>query len=196
VSGKDMENAAREPAWLKPATDYVPLVVFLVVYFTTDILTATAAIIVASLAALAVSYLVARRVPMLPLLAAGLLAIFGGLTLFFEDDFFIKIKPTIVQILFAVAIYGSLKMGKPVLKLLIGSAFPMRESAWATLSLRYALFFLVMAALNEVVWRTQSTDFWVTFDTVGQMGISFAFILSQVPFMMANRIDEAEQNAD
>ena len=196
MSGKDMENAAREPAWLKPATHYVPLVVFLVVYFTTDSLTATAAIIVASLAALAVSYLVARRVPMLPLLAAGLLAIFGGLTLFFEDDFFIKIKPTIVQILFAVAIYGSLKMGKPVLKLLIGSAFPMREPAWATLSLRYALFFLVMAALNEVVWRTQSTDFWVTFDTVGQMGISFAFILSQVPFMMANRIDEAEQNAD
>jgi len=186
------ERPPKQTAWLKPATDYVPLIVFLAVYFASDILTATAAIVVTSLAALALSYVVARRVPVLPLLAAGLLAIFGGLTLLFEDDFFIKIKPTVVQCLFAAAIYGSLKFGKPVLKLLLAPAFPLRESAWATLSLRFALFFLAMAGLNEVVWRTQSTDFWVTFDTLGQMGISFAFILSQLPFMLANRLEENE----
>ena len=184
--------ARKEPGWLKPATDYVPLVVFLVVYYREGILDATAALIATALAALVVSYLVSRRVPYLPLIAAGLVGIFGGLTLYFEDEFWIKIKPTVLQLLFALGIYGSYLLGRPVIKMLLSSAFPMHEIAWRGLSIRFALFFVVMALANEVVWRTQETETWVWFDTIGQMAITFVFVMAQVPYMLKHRIEDEE----
>ncbi len=183
----------KEPGWLKPATDYVPLIVFLVVYYREGILDATAALIIAALAALVVSYLVSRRIPYLPLIAAGLVGIFGGLTLYFEDEFWIKIKPTVLQLLFAVVIYGSYLLGKPVLKMLLNTAFPLHEVAWRGLSLRFAIFFVVMALANEVVWRTQDTETWVWFDTIGQMAITFVFIMAQIPFMLKHRVEDEEE---
>ena len=185
--------ARKEPAWLKPATDYVPLVVFLIVYYRDGILNATAALIVAALAALVVSYLVSRRVPYLPLVAAGLVGIFGGLTLYFEDEFWIKIKPTVLQLIFAAVIYGSYLMRKPLLKMLLNTAFPMHDTAWRGLSIRFAVFFVVMALANEVVWRTQETETWVWFDTIGQMAITFVFIMAQVPYMLKHRIEDEEE---
>ena len=181
------------PAWLKPACDYGPLLVFLVVYFASDILTATAALMAAAAFAVVVSWVVTRAIPWLPLFAAAILGVFGGLTLAFEDDIWLKIRPTVMQVIFAVALYGSLLLGKPLLKLLINRAFAMPDAAWRVLTLRFALFFLAMAGLNELVWRTQSTDFWVTFDTVGQMGINFIFAMSQLPYML--RHHEAAQAA-
>lgn len=181
------------PPWLKPACDYGPLLVFLVVYFASDILTATAALMAAALVAVIVSWIATRAIPWLPLFAAAILGVFGGLTLAFEDDIWLKIRPTVMQVIFAVALYGSLLLGKPLLKLMINQAFAMPDPAWRVLTLRFALFFLVMAGLNELVWRTQSTDFWVTFDTVGQMGINFIFAMSQLPYML--RHHEAAQAA-
>ncbi len=185
---------ANGPAWLKPACDYGPLLVFLVVYFASDILTATAALMAATVFAVVVSWVVTRAIPWLPLFAAAILGVFGGLTLAFEDEIWLKIRPTVMQVVFAVALYGSLLLGKPLLKLLINRAFAMPDTAWRVLTLRFALFFLVMAGLNEVVWRTQSTDFWVTFDTVGQMGINFIFAMSQLPYMLRHH-EEAQAAA-
>ena len=104
------------PAWLKPACDYAPLLVFLAVYFASDILTATAALMAATLLAVVASWAVARAIPWLPLFAAAILGVFGGLTLAFEDEIWLKIRPTVMQVIFAVALYGSLLLGKPLLK--------------------------------------------------------------------------------
>ncbi len=198
--GRAPGGGGRGPAWVKPASDYGPLLVFLVAYFTADILTATAALMAATLVALLVSWGLARSIPWLPLFAAAILGVFGGLTLVFEDDLWIKIKPTVVQVIFAVALYVSLRMGRPLLKLMLNQAFVMPDAAWRVMTLRFSLFFLVMAAANELVWRTQSTDFWVTFDTAGQMGITFIFVMSQVPYMLrhheAAEAAAAQQGAD
>lgn len=187
---------AKKAPWIRIAADYGPLLIFFGVYFATDILTATAALVAASLVALAGSWLAARRVPWLPLLAAVILSIFGGLTLVFEDDLFIKIKPTIVQLLFAAALLGGLAIGKVWLKLIMGQAVKLPERAWRTLTIRFAVFFIVMAAANEVVWRGFSTDFWVTFDTFGQMGITLLFIASQFPYIARHHIEEEDDAAD
>jgi intracellular septation protein len=172
------------PRWLKPAVDYGPLAAFFLVYLTAGLMAATAAIIVASLLALALSWLAERRVPLIPLITAVIVALFGGLTLWLNDETFIKMKPTIVQALFAAILLGGLALDKPLLKLLLGAALPtMSDAAWRQFTLRYALFFIAMAALNEVVWRTQSTDVWVTFKVFGLAGLTILFILSQIPFV-------------
>lgn len=192
MTTEDTKDAAKKAPAVQLAADYGPLLIFFGVYFFTDILTATAALVAASLVALAVSWAVVRRVPWLPLLAAVVLTIFGGLTLIFEDDLFIKIKPTIVQLLFAAVLLGGLAIRKIWLKMVIGKALKMPDAAWRTLTVRFAVFFIIMAAANEVVWRSFSTDFWVTFDTFGQMGITFAFLASQYPFIARNFIEEEE----
>lgn len=185
-------SSTRAPAWLQPATDYIPLGFFLAAYLLTDILTATAVLVVVTLAATAVSFAVARKLPFLALIAAAVVSVFGLLTLLFQDDLFIKIKPTVMQVLFAAALWGSLWLRRPVLRLVLGKAFPLQQGAWGSLTHRFAIFFLVMAAANEVVWRTQSTDVWVAFDTIGQMIITFAFTLSQVPFLLRHRLEQPE----
>ena len=178
------------PKWLKPAVDYGPLLVFLVAYLASDILTATAAVIVAAVAAVVLSWLVSRRIPMMTLLMAGAIGVFGGLTLILQDETFIKMKPTIVQALFAVVLWGSLAIGRPLLRVMLQGGFPMQPGAYRVLTHRFAVFFLVMAALNEVIWRTQPTDLWVTFDTIGQIALSLVFIATQLPFMMRHHVGE------
>ena len=186
----DAKTDAKKAPAVQLAADYGPLLIFFGVYFATDILTATAALVAASLVALAVSWTVVRRVPWLPLLAAVVLTIFGGLTLIFEDDLFIKIKPTIVQLLFAAVLLGGLAIRKVWLKMVIGKAVRMPDAAWRTLTIRFAVFFVIMALANEVVWRSFSTDLWVTFDTFGQMGITFLFVACQYPFIARNYIEQ------
>ena len=172
------------PRWLKPTVDYGPLAAFFLVYLTAGLMAATAAIIIASLIALALSWLAERRVPLIPLITAVIVAVFGGLTLWLNDETFIKMKPTIVQALFAAILLGGLALDRPLLKPLLGAALPtMSDAAWRQFTLRYALFFIAMAALNEVVWRTQSTDVWVTFKVFGLAGLTLLFILSQIPFV-------------
>lgn len=170
--------------WLQPAVDYGPLAIFFVTYYVAGLMAATAAIIAASLIALALAWTMQRRVPLIPLITAGVVAVFGGLTLWLQDETFIKMKPTIVQLLFAVILLGGLALGRPLLKPLLGKMMPpLSDGAWRRFTLRYALFFIAMAGLNEVVWRTQSTDFWVTFKVFGLSGLTILFILTQMPFI-------------
>ena len=172
------------PRWLQPAVDYGPLGVFFLVYLGAGLMAATAAIITASLLALSLAWTIQRRIPLIPLLTAAVVAVFGGLTLWLQDETFIKMKPTIVQALFAAILLGGLLFDRPLLKPLLGPMMPpLSDTAWRRFTLRYALFFIAMAALNEAVWRTQSTDVWVTFKVFGLSGLTFLFILAQMPFI-------------
>jgi intracellular septation protein len=185
------------PRWLKPMVDYGPLAVFFLAYFKAGLLIATGALIAATAVALVLALWVERRVPWMPLTTAVVVGIFGGLTLWSGDETFIKMKPTIVQALFAAVLLGGLAFGRPLLKPLLGTAWPMDEAGWRQLSLRFALFFVVMAALNEAVWRTQSTDVWVTFKVFGLVGLTLLFSIAQVPLMTRHRLaEEAEESGE
>jgi len=183
--------SAAEPKWLSPTVDYGPLAVFFAAYFMADLLTATAALMVATAAALALSLAVRRKVPLLPVITAAIVGVFGGLTLWLEDETFIKMKPTIIQAIFAAVLLGGLALGRPLLKPLLGAALPpMDDAGWRRLTLRYGLFFIAMAALNEAVWRTQSTDFWVTFKVFGIVALTLVFGVAQVPLITRHRLPE------
>jgi len=177
------------PAWLKPAVDYGPLVVFFVAYWRADLMWATGALMAATAVALVLSLAIERRVPTMPLVTAGIVGVFGGLTLWLADDTFIKMKPTIVQVLFGLVLLGGLAFDRPLLKYVFGAAWTLDEAGWRSLTLRFGLFFLVMAALNEAVWRTQSTDFWVNFKVFGIMGLTFLFTMAQVPLIQRHQIE-------
>lgn len=184
---------AKASPWVRPTVDYGPLAVFFAVYWLSDLMTATLAIMIATAAALALSYLSERRLPPMPLVTAVVVVVFGGLTLWLEDETFFKMKPTIVQILFAAVLFAGLMFKRPLLKPLLGSAWPLDEAGWNKLSSRFAWFFVAMAGLNEAVWRTQSTDFWVTFKVFGIMGLTFVFVVSQVFFMRHHMVSLEEE---
>jgi intracellular septation protein len=172
------------PRWLRPAVDYGPLAAFFLTYLLYGLMAATAVVVVASLLALVAAWAIERRVPMIPLVTAAVVAVFGGLTLWLQDETFIKMKPTIVQALFAAILLGGLAFRRPLLKPLLGAMMPpMSDRAWGQLTLRYALFFVAMALLNELVWRTQTTDFWVSFKVFGLPVLTILFIVSQMPFL-------------
>lgn len=187
-------NTKPQPGWLRPTIDYGPLLVFLAAYFLADLYVATGAIVVATVAALALSLIYTRKLPTLPLVTGLLVVVFGGLTLWLDDPMFIKMKPTIVQVLMASVLLGGLAVGRPLLRPVLGMAmpWPMSERGWSLLTLRWALFFLAMAALNELVWRTQSTDLWVAFKVFGIMALTVVFAMAQLPLIQRYRSGEAE----
>jgi intracellular septation protein len=179
-----MSDEMKAPSWVRPVADYGPLVLFFAAYWLSGLMAATAVIVGASLLALALTWVFERRVPLMPLVTAGVVSVFGGLTLWLQDETFIKMKPTIVQAIFALVLLGGLALGRPLLKPLLGKMMPpMTDAGWKGLTLRYGLFFVAMAILNEIVWRTQSTDFWVNFKVFGIMALTIGFILLQMPFM-------------
>ncbi len=188
----------QSPRWLKPASDFGPLLAFFATYFTLGILPATAVLIATTLVALAVVYLLERRVPVMPVVTAVILGIFGGLTLWSGDETFLKLKPTIVFVLFSAILLGGLAMGRALLKPLLGSAWTMDDPGWRKLTLRFAVFFAAMALLNEIVWRTQSTDFWVTFKVFGITGLTLVFVMTQVPLMQrhAAAVPDKDRGSD
>ena len=179
----------QSPAWLRPTIEYGPLGVFLLSYYKFDLITATGAFMAATLVALATSYIVERRVPIVLVVTAVIVMVFGGLTVIFDDDRFIKMKPTIVQALFAVVLLGGLAVGRPLLKPLLSAAWQLTDQGWRSLTLRFGLFFAVMAVINEIVWRTQSTDFWVNYKIFGALAITFAFTACQAPLINRHQID-------
>ena len=181
-----MDNQRTSPKWLKPVVEYGPIFVFFVAYYTYDLLTATAAIMGATAIALILSYGFERKIPMMPLLTAVVIGVFGGLTLWLKDDIFIKMKPTIIQSLFGFILLGGLAFGKLFLKSVMGQMWNMTDRAWRILTVRFSGYFFAMAMINEFVWRTQSTDFWVNFKVFGLMGLTFVFIISQMGFIQRN----------
>ena len=147
------------------------------------IFVATAAFMVAILAALAISYVLTRRLPIMAIVSAVIVVVFGGATLFFQNDTFIKMKPTIIYLLFAGTLFGGMILRKPLLATVFDQVFHLTEEGWRKLTIRWALFFLALAVLNEIVWRTQTTDTWVSFKVFGFLPLTFLFALAQVPLL-------------
>jgi intracellular septation protein len=186
---------ANEPKWTGPVVDYGPLVVFFAVYLIWGLIPATGALMGATLIALVVSWTVSRTIPMMAVVTAAIVGVFGGLTLWFNDETFIKVKPTIVQALFAVVLLGGLLFKKPMLKYVLGKVWPIDDAGFFKLSFRFGLFFAAMAVLNEVVWRTQDTDTWVLFKVWGLMGLTFVFAMSQIKVFENHRLPDPEPTA-
>jgi intracellular septation protein len=184
------------PRWLKPAVDYGPIAVFFIAYMKWGLIGATAALMAATAVALAASLITTRKVPMMPLATAVIVGIFGGLTLWLNDETFIKMKPTIINVLFALILFGGLAFGRPLLKPVLGTAWHMDEEGWRRITIRFACFFAAMAVLNEIVWRTQSTDFWVGFKVFGIMGLTLLFALAQMPLLQRHAVAPEDTNAD
>ena len=162
-------------------------------YSMTNLFIATASIMVATILALILSYAAERRIPIMPLITAGIVGIFGGLTLWLNDETFIKMKPTIIQIIFGLVLVGGLLVNRLLLKSLMGSTWQMTDEGWRVLTLRFSFFFFLSATLNEVIWRTQSTDFWVNFKVFGIMGLTIFFIVTQLPLLKRFAIEENKQ---
>ncbi len=148
------------------------------------IFAATAVFIVATLIALAAHYALVRKLPIMPLVSGVVVVVFGGLTLWLDNETFIKLKPTIVNTLFGIVLLGGLALRKPLLALVLDSVFDLTDEGWRKLTFRWALFFFVLAALNEIVWRTQTTDTWVSFKVFGIMPLTILFALAQTPLLM------------
>lgn len=157
------------------------------------IFVATAVFMVAILVALAISYALTRRLPMMAMVSAVIVVVFGGATLFFQNETFIKLKPTIIYLLFAGTLFGGLIFRKPLLAMVFDQMFNLTEEGWRKLTIRWALFFLVLAILNEIVWRTQTTDTWVTFKVFGVMPLTFLFAALQYPLLMKHDATPKDQ---
>ena len=176
---------ARTPVnpFLKMSLELGPLILFFVANARWGIFAATGVFMVAVVAALAASYTLTRRVPVMAVVSAFVVLVFGGLTLLLQNDVFIKLKPTIIYLLFCAVLLAGLAAGKPLLALVFDSVFDLTAEGWRKLTWRWALFFLALAALNEIVWRTQTTDVWLSFKLFGVVPLTFLFAASQYPLL-------------
>ena len=176
---------------IKFAADFGPLLIFFTIYFNNenDLKVAIPPFIVATLIALMVVYFLEKRIPMVPLVSGILITFFGGLTLYFDNKIFFYMKPTIINILFAaVLFFGRYFTQKPLLKKIFQNAFELEDEGWKKLNYRWIGFFLFIAILNEIVWRTQSEVFWGNFKVWGLLPISFLFAASQIPLINKYKI--------
>jgi intracellular septation protein len=188
----------------KLAVELGPLLVFFVGYFvakrfvgdTPGMIWATGAFLVATICAIAVSYAVERKVQPMTLVTGVVVLVMGGLTIALADETFIKRKPTLVSGVFGATLLGGLAVGRPLVKPLLGSAIDLDDEGWRKLTLRWGLFFLFIAALNEVVWRRMSTETWITFKTFGILPLTFVFLLFQGPLLERHRVDREEAAGD
>jgi intracellular septation protein len=209
MKSADHDGAAAPAPWLKLTLEIGPLILFffanarpkLFAPFAARVLpadllagpnaglfTATAVLIAAVVIALLISYLRTRRLPTMPLVTAVLVVIFGALTIYFKDPRFIKMKPTILYCAFGAALIGGLAFNKPLLPIIFDNAMALTERGWRILTLRWGIFFFALAILNEIVWRTQSTNVWVAFKFPGTVIIIFLFTMTQVPLMVRHEL--------
>ena len=178
---------------IKLVADFGPLLVFFTMYFKNDndLKIAIPPFIVATLIALIVIYLLEKRIPMVPLASGIIITLFGGLTLYFDNKIFFYMKPTIINILFAtILFFGKYFTQKPLLKIFFQTTMNLENEGWRKLGDRWIVFFIFIAILNEIVWRTQSEPFWVNFKVWGLLPISFIFAASQISLINKYKLKE------
>ena len=178
---------------LKSITDFGPLLVFLLFYYNSDknLKIAIPPFIIATIIALAIVWLLEKKIPMIPLIGGILITLFGGLTIYFDNPIFIYIKPTIVNILFGLALlFGKYFTDEPILKKILGKSIMLTNEGWNILNKRWMIFFFALALTNELVWRTQSEEFWVNFKVWGMLPIAFIFTAFQVSLITKHKINE------
>ncbi|MBI3701543.1 MAG: septation protein A [Afipia sp.] len=185
-----MNKSAPHPLF-KLATELGPLVIFFAANAKFGLFVATGAFMVAIVAAIAASYIVVRHVPLMAIVTAFIVLVFGGLTLFFHDEMFIKVKPTIIYSLFALTLGIGLLFGRSFIAVMFDQMFNLTPQGWRILTIRWAIFFAFMAALNEAVWRTQSTDFWVSFKAFAVIPITAIFAMMQTSLVKRYHLDSA-----
>ena len=178
-------------SFIKLFIDIGPLAVFFIYYKVSgDLIDAILPLMLATIISVVISYILEKRIPIMPTLGAGIVVIFGGLTIIFDNKIFIFMKPTIINIIFAAILYGGIILKKPLLKYLLGSALKLEEIGWTILTQRWIAFFIALAVLNEIVWRTMSEDFWVTFKVFGILPITFIFTMTQFPLIKKYQVDD------
>ena len=178
-------------SFIKLLTDFGPLLIFFTVYYKggKDLQVAIPPLIVATIIAVIIIYYLEKKIPYVPLVGAILISVFGGLTIFFKNPIFIYLKPTIINILFAGGLLiGKLFFKKNFLQLFLGGSIKLEDIGWDKLMYRWSIFFIFLAILNEVVWRTQSEEFWINFKVWGILPITFIFTASQVPLINKHKI--------
>ena len=168
-------------SFYKLLIDIGPLAVFFIFYTRSGLQASILPFMVATVIAVLFSYILEKKIPIMPTVGAGIILLFGGLTIYFDNDIFFKMKPTIINVLFAVILYGGILINKPLLKYLLGAALKLEETGWKILTQRWIGFFIALAILNEIVWRTQSTDVWVNFKVFGILPITFIFTMTDDP---------------
>ena len=180
-------------SFLKFITDFGPLLVFFFYYYNSDknLKIAIPPFIIATIISLAIVWILEKKIPMVPLIGGILITFFGGLTIYFNNPVFIYIKPTIINILFGLALlFGKYFTNEPILKKILGKSIVLKDEGWNILSRRWIFFFFTIALLNEIVWRTQSEEFWVNFKVWGLLPITFIFTAFQVSLITKYKVNE------
>jgi intracellular septation protein len=193
-----MDQAKPHPLF-KLATELGPLVIFFIANAKANLFVATGAFMVAVVVAMIASYVVTKHVPLMAIVTAVVVIVFGTLTLILHDETFIKMKPTIVYALFASILGGGLLFGRSFIAIMFDQMFNLTAQGWRILTLRWALWFLAMAVLNEIIWRTQTTDFWVAFKAFGMVPLTMVFALTQMALVKRYHLEPvslAESAAD
>ena len=183
------------PKGLKPATELGPILIFFAAYYFGGLFVATGAIMITTIIALAISFYYTRTLPTMPLVTAIVVIVFGGLTLYLKDEAFIKMKPTIIYSIFAFILFAGILLGKSYVKLLFDNFWKLDDAGWKKLTVRLALFFLLMAIANEAIWRNVSTELWVNIKVFGFTAATFLFFIAQVP-LITRHTQQEKPNPD
>ncbi len=178
---------------IKFLTDFGPLLIFFIIYYNSgkNLRVAIPPLIIATILAVIIVWFVEKKIPYVPLLGGILISFFGGLTIYFDNPIFIYMKPTIINILFGIALFfGKFFSNEPVLKKILGKSIKLNDQGWKVLNVRWMYFFFCLAIINELVWRTQSEEFWVNFKVWGLLPITFVFAVFQVNIINKYKLDE------
>ncbi|MDC0861921.1 septation protein A [Alphaproteobacteria bacterium] len=170
---------------MKQLFEFFPLIVFFAVYYKSDkdLYISIAAVIIATLISLVALYIKERKISTMMLVSTIILVVFGGLSLFFKNEIFFKMKPTIINSLFAIVLIISTYLNKPILKMMLNSSIKLTDQGWSILNKMWTGYFVFLAILNEIVWRNYTTDIWVNFKVFGIMGVTIAFTILQIPLL-------------
>ena len=188
-----MSQQTKKPS--RPMLEFGPLVLFFITNYVAGIFYGTAILVVATVLALGISWKLDKRIPLAPALGCVAVVIFGTLTLIYEDEFFIKIKPTVISALFAIGLAVGQLWGRNPLKSLLGGQMHMHDEGWRKMTYIWMVMFVTTALANEIAWRTLSTDAWVNFKVFGLTGLSLVFAIATVPVMTKYQIETSDQDS-